>query len=167
MSWYENTVRYKVSEGIKASHQWRELVTNFEGLRLDAYLDSVGVPTIGWGHTLGVKIGDSITHERAEELLYADVKRFELAVNRLVDVPLTQYQFDALTSFAFNLGAGNLKSSTLLRLLNDGNYSGAADEFTRWVYADGERLRGLVRRRKAEAEMFRGGNWLVYVESEA
>ena len=101
-------------------------------------------------------MGDTITKERAEELLRDDVKRFEGQVLRLVKVPLTQGQFDALVSFTYNLGAGNLSNSTLLRLLNVGDYSGAAAQFDRWVYASGKRLSGLVKRRAAERALFEG-----------
>lgn len=163
MNWYDNVVKYRVSENLKSSNEWRMLVTNFEGLRLTSYQDSVGVWTIGYGHTLGVKEGQTITEERANELLYKDVERFEASVNRYVEVPLTQYQFDALCSFSFNLGAYSLKTSTLLRLLNLGNYDGAADEFGEWIYAGGEPLLGLIRRRKAEELLFRGQDWTEYM----
>lgn len=161
--WYDSVVKYRVSENLLVSDEWKLLVTSFEGLRLEAYQDSVGVWTIGYGHTLGVTEGDSITKGRALELLYKDVARFEATVNREVIVPLTQYQFDALTSFTFNLGGGNLRESTLLKLLNQGNYDGAADEFQRWVYAGDEKLRGLVRRRKAEEALFRGQDWFQFL----
>ena len=111
------------------------LIRQFEGLRLSAYRCPAGIPTIGYGSTAGVKLGQAITAERAEQLLREDVRQFEAAVSRLVKVPLTQGQFDALTSFAFNLGAKALEKSTLLRLLNAGDYSGAAAQFERWVYA--------------------------------
>lgn len=132
------------------------LIRQFEGLRLSAYRCPAGIPTIGYGTTAGVKMGDTITKERAEELLREDVKRFEAQVLRLVKVPLTQGQFDALVSFVYNLGAGNLSNSTLLRLLNAGDYKGAAAQFDRWVYASGKRLSGLVKRRAAERALFEG-----------
>jgi len=160
--WYDSVVKYRVSENLLVSDEWKLLVTSFEGLRLEAYQDSVGVWTIGYGHTLGVTEGDTITKERALELLYKDVARFEATVNRDVIVPLTQYQFDALTSFTFNLGGGNLRSSDLLEYLNLGNYSAAANEFERWVYAGGKKLEGLVKRRKAEAALFRGEDWSTF-----
>lgn len=163
--WYDRTIKYRVSEGLLASPEWRQLVTSFEGLSLKAYPDpgSGGEPwTIGYGHTGGVKKGDVITEDEAVRLLYSDASRFESAVNKLVDVPLTQYQFDALTSFTFNTGEGNLSRSTLLKKLNQGDYDGAASEFGRWVYASGKKLNGLVRRRKAEEAMFRGQDWIQY-----
>ena len=132
------------------------LIRQFEGLRLLAYKCAAGVPSIGYGHTRTAKMGQSITHERAEELLREDVARFEAAVSRLVKVPLTQGQHDALVSFAFNLGAKALEKSTLLRLLNAGDYSGTAAQFDRWVYASGKKLSGLVKRRAAERALFEG-----------
>ena len=108
----------------------------------------------GYGTTAGVKQGQTITKERADELLREDVARFEAQVLRLVKVPLTQGQFDALTSFVYNLGAGNLGNSTLLRLLNAGDYKGAAAQFDRWNKAGGKVLAGLVRRRAAERALF-------------
>lgn len=160
---YYHTVKYRFSKGLLVSEEWRQLVTNFEGLRLKAYQDPVGIWTIGYGHTLGVKPNQVITEDRAIELLYKDVERFENSVNRLVKVPLTQYQFDALVSFTFNVGGANLAGSTLLRLLNEGHYNGAAQEFTEWVYADGQRLRGLIKRRKVESALFKGYDWFTVI----
>ena len=136
------------------SQKGLDLIKSFEGLRLSAYKDVVGVVTIGYGTTSGVKMGDTITKERAEELLREDVARFESQVLRLVKVPLTQGQHDALVSFVYNLGAGNLSNSTLLRLLNAGDYAGAAAQFDRWNKAGGKVLAGLVRRRAAERALF-------------
>lgn len=136
-----------------------ELIKSFEGLRLDAYPDpgTGGAPwTIGFGTTNGVNPGMSITADRAEELLREDVKRFEGYVDRLVKVPLTQGQFDALVSFAYNLGPGALEKSTLLDQLNRGDYDSAAEQFGRWVKAGGKTLAGLVRRRAAERALFEG-----------
>lgn len=161
-NWYNRTTKY-MSWDLKVSNEWVKLVTNFEGLRLEAYYDSVGQITIGYGHTLTAKPGMVITKEEAEELLRDDVERFEEFVNDVVTVPLTQWQFDALVSFCFNLGQGNLGDSTLLEELNKGNYDKAAQEFNEWVYAGGEVLDGLVRRRNAESTMFQGGNWKKYI----
>lgn len=138
------------------SQQGLDLIKSFEGLRLSAYKCPADVWTIGYGTTAGVKPGQAITKERAEELLREDVARFEAQVLRLVKVPLTQGQFDALTSFVYNLGAGNLSNSTLLRVLNAGDYSGAAAQFDRWDKAGGKVLPGLVRRRAAERALFEG-----------
>jgi lysozyme len=110
--------------------------------------------TIGYGHTGGVKEGDLITEQKAEQLLQDDLKKFENGVLRLVRVPLAQNQFDALVSFAFNLGVGNLGKSTLLKMLNDRDYKGAAGQFIRWNKAAGKELAGLTRRRLAESALF-------------
>lgn len=136
------------------SQKGLDLIKSFEGLRLSAYKCPADVWTIGYGTTAGVKQGQTITKERADELLREDVARFEAQVLRLVKVPLTQGQFDALTSFVYNLGAGNLGNSTLLRLLNAGDYKGAAAQFDRWNKAGGKVLAGLVRRRAAERALF-------------
>ena len=133
-------------------------IKSYEGVRLNAYLDSVGVPTIGVGHTLGVKISDTITADQADEFLRADLEDAEDAVNQLVKVPLNQGQFDALVSFVFNLGRGSLQRSTLLKLLNAGDYDGAADQFLVWNQAGGRVLPGLVKRRTSERIMFLTGS---------
>lgn len=133
-----------------------EIIKEFEGLELKAYKCPAGVWTIGYGHTKKVSAGDVITEGEADILLALDVQDAESAVNAYVDVDINQNQFDALVSFVYNLGAGNFKSSTLLRKLNQGDYLGAANEFQRWNKAGGKVLRGLVRRRKAEANLFIG-----------
>ena len=104
------------------------LIQAHEGLRLQAYLDSANVPTIGYGSTRGVEMGDTITETQALELLEADVERHADSVREHVDVPLNQHQFDALVSFTFNVGAHAFKTSTLLDRLNSFDYQGAADE---------------------------------------
>jgi lysozyme len=131
-----------------------ELIKKFEGCALKAYKCPAGVWTIGYGHTLGVNEGQNITKTQAEEYLKQDLKQFETAVNNLVNVPLNKNQFDAIVSFCYNLGAGNLKKSTLLKLLNKGDYKGAAEQFDHWVYAGGKKLNGLVKRRAAEKKLF-------------
>ena len=133
------------------------LLKSFEGCKLTAYPDpgTGGEPwTIGWGHTGGVKRGDTCTQAQADAWLLQDLDRFEQAVERLVSVPLTQNQFDALTSFCYNVGAGALQQSTLLRKLNAGDYEGAQGQFARWNRAGGKEMPGLTRRRAAEAELF-------------
>jgi GH24 family phage-related lysozyme (muramidase) len=127
-----------------------------EGLRLDAYLDSGGVPTIGYGSTNGVQLGDRINAEQAMQLLAKDTGWAQEAVRESVDVPLTQGQFDALTSFTYNVGAGAFENSTLLAKLNAGDFSGAQAEFARWDNAGGQELEGLARRRRDEAALFGG-----------
>lgn len=133
------------------------LITDFEKLRLTAYLDAVGVWTIGFGHTRSAVAGMQISEARAYELLAQDVKNAEEAVSRFVRAPLTQYQFDALVSFVFNIGGGAFKSSTILRLLNErADPMRIGAEFMRWVYAKGKKLSGLERRRAAERLMYLG-----------
>lgn len=139
---------------MRTSQRGVSLIKSFEGLRLLAYRDSVGVWTIGYGATRGVKAGMSITKEQAERMLLNDVTRFEPEIDRLVKVPLNRNQWDALMSFTYNLGAANLESSTLRRLLNAGDYASAAEQFPRWNKAGGQVLAGLTRRRAAERELF-------------
>lgn len=138
----------------KTSPTGIDLIKHFEGCRLEAYRDAVGVWTIGFGHTREVHPGQRITAERAEELLREDLARFERYVADAVKVPLTQGQFDALVSFTYNLGPGNLRRSTLLRKLNAGDHKGAQAQFKRWNRAGRVVLRGLTRRRRAEADLF-------------
>lgn len=133
-----------------------DLIKAAEGLRLTAYRDSVGVLTIGYGSTGGIKPGQTITPDQAEAMLVDDLDEAAEAVRQLVTVPLTQGQFDALCSFVFNLGAGRLRDSTLLRLLNQGKYGEAAAQFRFWVMAGGKPLPGLVKRRAAERALFEG-----------
>ena len=140
---------------MKSSEILLAKIKEFEGLRLEAYLDSTGVPTIGYGHTgADVVMGDRISEYWANHLLKADLYDVELAVD-LLGVAKTQGQFDALVSFAYNLGIGRLKRSTLLKVIREGGSKRAiTKEFKRWVYADGKRLPGLVKRREWEAERF-------------
>ncbi|WP_440216936.1 lysozyme [Chromobacterium piscinae] len=131
------------------------LIKQFEGVRLQAYQDAVGVWTIGYGHTgPEVKAGIRISQQQAEQLLAADLEKFETGVGKAVTVPLNANQFSALVSFSYNLGLGNLQSSTLLRLLNKGDYTGAAGQFPLWNKAGGNVLPGLSRRRLAEQTLF-------------
>lgn len=139
---------------MKISDQGIALIKEFEGCELTAYVCPAGVLTIGVGHTgRDVHAGQTITEEEADELLRKDLETFERCVNNYVG-PVTQSQFDALVSFAFNLGCDALRNSTLLRKLNDGDDVGAADEFGKWVKAGGKVLPGLVRRREAEKALF-------------
>ncbi len=135
------------------------LIKQFEGCKLTAYQDSVGVWTIGYGWTQPVdgkpiRAGMTIKQETAERLLKTGLVSYESDVSRLVKVGLNQDQFDALVSFTYNLGARSLSTSTLLRKLNAGDYAGAADEFLRWNKAGGKVLNGLTRRREAERALF-------------
>jgi lysozyme len=131
-----------------------KLIQSFEGCLLVGYKDAVGVPTIGWGHTGGVVVGQRISQAKADELLKQDLKKFENGVREAVRVPLNQNQFDALVSFAYNCGIGALKTSTLCSKLNQKDYKGAAAEFDKWCKAGGQTLNGLVRRRNAEQALF-------------
>ena len=134
------------------------LVKRFEGFAPEIYVCPGGWPTIGYGHLVrdGEQDGyaDGIDEATAEELLRRDVAVAERAVLRLIRVPLEDGQFDALTSFAFNLGAGALQRSTLRRKVNRGEHDAVPVEFRRWVWAGGRKLKGLIRRREAEAELY-------------
>lgn len=134
-------------------------ICNFEGLRLSAYDDGVGVWSIGYGTTRypngsRVQKGDTCTLEQAQAYMQHDLKIFERAVNSAVKVPLKQNQFDALVSLTYNIGVGAFKNSTLLKMLNSGDYKGAANQFDVWINAGGNRLLGLVRRRAIEKKLF-------------
>ncbi|MEB6680297.1 lysozyme [Acinetobacter lwoffii] len=136
-----------------------DLICNFEGLRLKAYDDGVGVWTIGFGTTkypngIRVKKGDTCTLDQAKAYMQNDLKSFEQTVNNAVKVPLNQNQFDALVSLAYNIGSTAFKNSTLVRQLNEGNYKAAANQFNVWVNAGGKRMQGLVNRRAAERTLF-------------
>ena len=136
-----------------------DLICNFEGKRLMAYDDGVGVWTIGFGTTIypnGIKVkkGDVCTEAQAKAYMAYDLKKFELAVNNTVNVSLNQNQFDALVSLAYNIGTNAFKNSTLVKMLNAGDYRGAANQFDVWVNAGGKRMQGLVNRRTKEKALF-------------
>lgn len=144
------------------------VVKSFEGLELTAYQDSVGVWTIGYGHTAAagppdVYAGLTISEAEAEAILKRDLGLFEKGVRDLVSVPVNRDQYSALVSFSFNLGLGALAESTLLRKLNSGDIQGAANEFPRWVKAGGRTLPGLVRRRNAERALFLSQDYTRYL----
>jgi lysozyme len=130
------------------------LVKEFEGLQLHAYDDGVGNWTIGWGHTRGVHRGQRISEQDAEIFLKQDLEEAARDVRQFIEVPLTQGMFDALTSFDFNLGAFNLRRSTLRKLINERDYILASHEFQKWDMAGHHHLPGLERRRDAEAALF-------------
>ena len=132
-----------------------ELTESFEGCRLSAYQDPRGIWTIGYGHT-GPEVVSGLTWtlEQCQTALTKDILRAVSVVNRLVVVSLPQAQFDALVDFTFNDGSGNFENSTLLKLVNAGDTSGADLEFGKWVKSGGVVLSGLVRRRQAEAALF-------------
>lgn len=136
------------------------LEQEFEGCKLEAYPDpgTGDEPwTIGYGHTGGIVAGQVCTLEQAKSWLIEDLRAAVTAVEGMVKVPLTVSEESALVDFAFNVGAGNLSHSTLLRLLNAGDFAGAEVEFGKWNHASGRVLAGLTRRRAAEATMFRQG----------
>ena len=139
---------------MKLGERGTEILKYFEGCKLTAYQDSVGVWTIGYGHTKGVYNGMTITQEEAEQMLLTELEEYEGYIENMVTVPLTQNQFDALVVWIYNLGPTNFKNSTLLKELNAGNYNAAGQEITRWNKAGGKVLAGLVKRREAEAELF-------------
>ena len=135
------------------------LIKHFEGCKLEAYPDpgTGAAPwTVGWGCTAGVTPGMTITQEQADEMLQKEVSKFASQVTGMVTVDLQQCMFDALVSFAYNCGADNLRRSTLLRKVNAYDFAGAADEFSRWTRGGGKILPGLVRRREAERQLFKG-----------
>lgn len=133
------------------------LIKSFEGLRLQAYRDAVGIWTIGYGTTRGVRPGMRISEAEAEKFLQADLTRFEQAINEAVAVPINDNQFSALVSFTYNVGSGAFRSSTLLKMLNQRHpLRNTADQFPRWNRAGGRVLAGLTRRRNAEKALFLG-----------
>ena len=136
-----------------------DLICGFEGKRLTAYDDGVGVWTIGFGTTvypnsIKVKKGDACTEAQAKAYMAHDLKKFESAVNNAVTVPLSQNQFDALVSLAYNIGTNAFSGSTLVKKLNSNDNRGAADQFDVWVNAGGKRTQGLVNRRGKEKALF-------------
>ena len=130
------------------------LTERFEGCRLEAYQDSTGRWTIGYGHTFNVIKGDVCTQAQAEAWLIGDTAWAEKYVNRHVTTEVTQGEFDALVDFSFNLGVGTFEQSTLLRLVNERQFAAAALEFDKWAHAGGVVVAGLLRRRQAEAAEF-------------
>jgi lysozyme len=145
---------WTVNESKTLSQAGLDLIKEFEGYRLTAYQCPAGVWTIGYGSTKGVKPGMTITHEEAVSRLKADVEEAADHVRRHAHVPLNDNQFAALVSLVFNIGGRAFYSSTLLSKVNAGNFEGASDEFTRWIYVKGVGSSGLLRRRQAERALF-------------
>lgn len=139
---------------MKTGNKGIELIKHFEGCELEAYKCPAGVWTIGYGHIKGVKEGMKITEMQAEEMLKSELHEYEGYINDYVTVPLNQNQFDAMVSWVYNLGGGNLRASTLLKVLNAGEYDGVPAQMLRWNKAGGKVLEGLTRRRQAEADLF-------------
>ena len=144
---------------MKISAEGKALIKKFEGCKLDSYRCSANVATIGYGHTKGVSDGDSCTKDEADQMLAEDLEEFEGYVDKLVAVDLEQNQFDALVAWTFNLGPTNLKSSTMLKELNAGNYAKVPSEMKRWNKAGGDTLEGLIRRREAEGLLWENKLW--------
>ena len=131
------------------------LIKKFEGCELTAYQCSAGVWTIGYGHTKGIEEGMEISQEEAEQMLVDELHEYENYINKYVTAPLSQNQFDAMVSWVYNLGPADLKASTLLKVLNAEDYDGVPAQIKRWNKAGGEILDGLIRRREAEARLFK------------
>lgn len=152
------SLRTKLAAGVLSlSVAGIAFIQGWEGTSQEAYLDAVGVPTICTGSTRGVFIGQHASLAECETRLLEDSSYAGRAVARHVQGKLTQEQYDALVSLVFNIGEGNFARSTLLKRLNAGQCRVAADEFRKWVYAGGKRLRGLVSRREAERALFLKG----------
>lgn len=158
---------------ISALRPATEIITKFEGYHPAPYLDPIGKPTVGYGHLIppsefeyfGVrKLGKryvldnpeqhALSREEVMMLFGIDIRRFIVGVDDLINVPLTANQYAAVLSFSFNLGLGNLRTSTLRKRINAGDHGDVPYQLSRWVYAGGRKLRGLVRRRKAEAALY-------------
>jgi len=146
---------------MKISKEGLSLIKKFEGCELEAYRCAANVLTIGYGSTKGVKEGDTITQEEADELLLNEMEEYEGYINDMVECNLKQHEFDALVSWVFNLGPSNLKNSTLLKVLNTSHpdWNDIPAQIRRWNKAGGKTLQGLVRRREAEALLFEGKEW--------
>ena len=144
---------------MKISEEGKALIKKFEGCKLDSYRCSANVATIGYGHTKGVSDGDSCTQDEAGQMLADDLEEFEGYVDKYVKVDLEQNQFDALVAWTFNLGPTNLKSSTMLKVLNEGKHENVPSEMRRWNKAGGETLEGLIRRREAEGLLWDNKLW--------
>ena len=144
---------------MKISEDGLELIKKFEGCETTAYQDSVGVWTIGFGHTKGVEEGQTCSIEDAESMLANEMDEYEGYINNMVKVDLQQHEFDALVAWVYNLGPTNLGESTMLKVLNGGQFDRVPDEMNRWTRAGGDILEGLVRRRQAESLMFQNLDW--------
>lgn len=131
-----------------------DLIKDFEEFRSKAYPDSGGVPTIGWGHTKGVALGDTCTPEQAEIWFQEDTQAAVHGVDASLTTNVNQNQFDALTSFTFNVGVGAEAHSTLVKFVNARDFTSAAAEFPKWDYVKGVKNAGLLRRRLAEQALF-------------
>jgi lysozyme len=138
------------------TQQGIDLIKRFEGFSANVYICPAGYPTIGYGHVLkeGEDFSKGISKHQAEILLRQNAQIAERAVLRLISVPLTDGQFDALVSFTYNLGGGALQRSTVRCVINRGEHSEVPRQLMRWVWADGRKLKGLIRRREAEVVLY-------------
>ena len=153
-----NLTRTRIA-GLSLSAAALVAIAGFEGFRDRAYDDGVGVQTIGYGTTEGVKPGDRITPERALVRLLGDADRMQRELRSCIgDVPMFQHEWDSVTSWAYNVGTGAACKSSLVRKLKAGDYPGACAELLRWDYAGGKRLAGLTKRRQAEYQQCMGVN---------
>jgi len=162
MQWNTTAVKkLKFGEhtNMKISQEGLSLIKKFEGCELKAYKCAAGVWTKGYGSTKGVKEGDTLTQEEADDLLLHEMDEYEGYVLDAVEMPMSQHQFDAMVSWTFNLGPSNLKASTMLKVLNNGAYEDVPAQIKRWNKANGKVLEGLIRRREAEALLFEGKEW--------
>lgn len=145
---------------MRISQKGVDLIKHYEGFRSTPYYCSAGKLTIGYGHVIlahELETLKKVTKEEAERILKKDIFQAEVGVARLVRVPLKQYQYDALVSFVFNLGALRLEGSTLLVRVNQKDHAEAAEEFKRWVYAGGKKVKGLILRREVESAIYQYG----------
>lgn len=146
-----------VLKHMRVSNEGVNFIKRWEGFRSEAYVCPAGVWTIGYGHTHTAKEGMCVTELQADYMLRRDLDYFGTKVASALKIQVNQEQFDALVSFAYNVGVGAYQTSTLLEKLNQGNFHAAAQEFDRWVHAKSKVLPGLVNRRKEEKEMFLKG----------
>ena len=144
---------------MKISEEGKSLIKKFEGCELEAYKCAAGVWTIGYGHIKTAVEGMKIDQATADELFDEEIVEYENYVNTTVSVPLSQNQFDAIVSWVFNLGNGNLQASTMLKVINSGDHAGVPAQIKRWNKAGGKVLEGLIRRREAEALLYEGNEW--------
>jgi len=142
---------------MQTSDKGKEFIKHFEGCKLEAYQCSGDVWTIGCGHTRGVVEGDKISKKQADALLSADIEMVETHVKRLITVDLNQSQWDAIVSWCFNLGCGNLRASTMLQVINSGELDKVSEQIIRWDKVGKQAVAGLTRRRKAETDLFDNG----------
>ena len=144
---------------MKISEEGLALIKKFEGCELEAYQCAAGIWTIAYGRIKEVKEGHTCTQKQAEAWLDEELHEYQSYIDDMVEVDLEQCQFDALVSWVYNLGPSNLKSSTLLKVLNNSEYDEVPEQIKRWNKAGGKVLEGLVRRREAEALLFLGKSW--------